>query len=163
MSFVSPDTNRLAPVGDVSTLHSVTAGASRTRILARPEGTIAYDVAGDGPLVVLVPGLGDVRSEYRFLAPRLLAAGYRVSALDLRGHGESSTGWNDYSSAALGSDVLALVDALDAGPAVVIGTSMGAGAAAWAAAEAPGEIAGLVLIGPFVRDVPIPLADEAPV
>ncbi len=28
--------------------------------LRRPEGRIAYDVAGDGPLVVCLPGMGDL-------------------------------------------------------------------------------------------------------
>ena len=42
-----------------------------TRYLSRPEGRIGYDVAGDGPLVVLVPGMGDLRAAYRFLAPAL--------------------------------------------------------------------------------------------
>jgi pimeloyl-ACP methyl ester carboxylesterase len=74
--------------------------------------------------------------------------------MDLRGHGDSSTGWPSYTSAAIGSDVLALVAALGAGPAIVIGTSMGAGAAAWAAAEDPAAVDRLVLIGPFVRTVP---------
>jgi pimeloyl-ACP methyl ester carboxylesterase len=122
--------------------------------LVRPEGRIAYDDEGTGPLVVLVPGLGDLRAEYRFLAPRLVAAGYRVVAVDLRGHGQSSTGWSDYTSSAIGADVVALVEGLDAGPATLVGTSMGAAAVAWAAAEAPSNVAGAVLIGPFVRDVP---------
>jgi pimeloyl-ACP methyl ester carboxylesterase len=127
-----------------------------TRYLDRPEGRIAYDDRGSGPLVVLVPGLGDVRGEYRFLTPQLVAAGYRVVTMDVRGHGESTVGWSDYSTSGIGSDVVALVRELDAGPATVIGTSMGAGAAAWAAAEAPDAIAGLVLVGPFVRNVPMP-------
>ena len=38
------------------------------------------------------------------------------------------------------------------GPAVVVGNSMGAGAAAYAAAERPDLISGLVLVGPFVRN-----------
>lgn len=122
--------------------------------LVRPEGRIAYDDAGTGPLVVMVPGLGDLRAEYRFLAPRLVEAGYRVVTVDLRGHGQSSTGWSDYTSSAIGSDVVALVRELDAGPATLVGTSMGAAAVAWAAAEAPEGVAGAVLIGPFVRDVP---------
>ena len=33
-----------------------------TVYLDRPEGQIGYDVAGDGPLVVLVPGMGDLRA-----------------------------------------------------------------------------------------------------
>jgi pimeloyl-ACP methyl ester carboxylesterase len=123
-------------------------------ILRLPDGAIAYTDAGHGPLVVMVPGLGDIKEEYRFLLPKVLAAGYRVVTMDIRGHGNSSVGWPDHSSAALGSDVVALVRHLHAGPATVIGTSMGAGAAAWAAAESPGDIGRLILIGPFVRDVP---------
>jgi len=128
--------------------------SSDTRFLDRPSGRIAYDDRGNGPLVVMVPGLGDVRAEYRFLAAKLVDAGYRAVTMDLRGHGESSTGWPDYSCTALGQDIVALLEHLDAGPAILIGTSMGAGAVAWAAAEAPEQSAGLVLIGPFVRDVP---------
>ena len=56
-------------------------------------GRIAYDVTGQGPLVVLSHGIGDRRQAYRFLAPRLAQAGYQVAAADLRGHGESSMGW----------------------------------------------------------------------
>ncbi|CAN5256937.1 alpha/beta hydrolase [soil metagenome] len=127
--------------------------ANPTRFLDRSQGRIAYDVAGSGPLVVMVPGLGDLRSEYRFLVPQLVAAGYRAVTMDIRGHGESSTDWPDHASAALGSDVVALIDHLGGGPATVIGTSMGAAAVAWAAAEAPGKISGVVLVGPFVRDI----------
>ena len=48
---------------------------SSTRILSRPEGLVAYDVAGDGPLVVLVPGMSDLRSTCRFHRPRLAGCG----------------------------------------------------------------------------------------
>ena len=58
-----------------------------TSYLSCPEGRIGYDVAGDGSLVILVPGMGDLRAGYRFLAPGLRAAGYRVACTDLRGHG----------------------------------------------------------------------------
>ncbi len=101
----------------------------------------------------MIPGLGDLRGEYRFLAPVLVRAGFRVATMDLRGHGESGVGWSDYTSSALGRDALALIAHLGAGPAVLFGTSMGAGAAAWAAAESPSTVRGLVLIGPFVRNV----------
>ncbi|MEJ0096866.1 MAG: alpha/beta hydrolase [Bauldia sp.] len=125
------------------------------RFLQRPEGRIAYTDIGSGPLVILVPSLGDLKEEYRFLAPRLAAAGYRAVAMDLRGQGRSSTGWPDYTCAALGSDIVALARQLNAGPATIVGTSMGAGAAAWAAAEAPQDISRLILVGPFVRNLPI--------
>lgn len=64
-----------------------------TRFLDRPGGHIAYDDRGSGPLVVMVPGLGDLRAEYRFLTAKLVEAGFRAVTMDLRGHGESGTGW----------------------------------------------------------------------
>jgi hypothetical protein len=39
--------------------------ASTTAHLDHPEGRVGYDVAGDGPLVVLVPGMGDLRTAAR--------------------------------------------------------------------------------------------------
>src|SRR4029453_11469291 len=77
-----------------------------TKFLDVPGGRLAYDVSGpqDAPLVICTPGMGDSRKVYRFLAPRLAAAGYRVATLDLRGQGESSVGWDDYRSAAASAD-----------------------------------------------------------
>jgi pimeloyl-ACP methyl ester carboxylesterase len=125
-----------------------------TRFLSRPRGRIAYDVRGEGHLVVCVPGMGELRSSYRFLTPALVEAGYRVATMDLRGHGDSDTTFDTYDDVAAGSDVVALIEELGV-VAAVVGNSMGAGAAAWAAAEAPGRVAGLILIGPFVRQVPV--------
>jgi pimeloyl-ACP methyl ester carboxylesterase len=121
-----------------------------TDFVTNGKGKIAYNDSGSGPLVVAIPSMGDLRSEYRFLAPQLAAAGYRVASMDVRGHGDSSIGWDDYSVAGVGSDVVALIRALN-GPAVIVGASMGAGAGVWAAAEAPDLVSGLVCIGPFVR------------
>jgi pimeloyl-ACP methyl ester carboxylesterase len=131
------------------------------QFLKQPDGAIAYEVTGVGPLVICSPSMGDLRQEYRFLAPRLAQAGYRVASLDVRGHGESSTRWPDYSVAGVGRDLLALARDLGASssaPAVIIGDSMSAGAAVWSAAEAPELVAGLVLVDPFVRgDGSLPL------
>ena len=123
-----------------------------TSFLPRPDGRIAFDVAGGGPLVVLVPGMGDLRSTYRLVAEELRASGYRVAATDLRGHGDSDATFDEYGDVATAGDVIALVEHLGDGPAVLVGNSMGAGAAALAAAERPDLVAGLVLIGPFVRN-----------
>jgi len=131
-------TNSTAPVGNPS-------------FLDRPEGRIGYDVGGEGPLVVLVPGMGDLRSAYRFTAPALRDAGYRVACTDLRGHGTSDTTFASYGDVETAGDIIALIEELD-GPAVVVGNSMGAGAAVFAAAERPDLINGLVLVGPFVRN-----------
>jgi pimeloyl-ACP methyl ester carboxylesterase len=125
--------------------------AQTTIYLSRPDGRIAYDVAGDGPLVVLVPGMGDLRGAYRFLAPALREAGYRVASTDLRGHGDSDAVFGSYGDVETAGDLLALIEELG-GPAVIVGNSMGAGAAAFAAAQQPELVSGLVLVGPFVRN-----------
>ncbi|WP_153394132.1 alpha/beta fold hydrolase [Ornithinicoccus halotolerans] len=123
-----------------------------TSYLARPEGRLAYELAGDaGPLVIAAPGMGDLRQTYRLLIPRLTGLGCRVATLDLRGHGDSDATFGSYDDTALAEDLLALIRELGE-PAFVIGNSMAAGAAAIAAAEAPEQVRGLVLLGPFVRD-----------
>ncbi|MCW4386346.1 alpha/beta hydrolase [Salinibacterium sp. SYSU T00001] len=114
-------------------------------------GALAYDVQGEGPLLLLVPGMGDLRGTYRFLAPVLVAAGYRVATTDLRGHGDSEAHFPAYGDIATASDIADLIRELG-GPAVVVGNSMAAGAAVIAAAEHPELVSGLVLVGPFVRD-----------
>ncbi len=128
-----------------------------TQYLQLKNGKIAYDETGSGPLVICAPSLGDVRGEYRFLAPQLASAGWRVVQVDLRGLGESSAGWPAYTVDAMGGDLVELMRKLDAGPAVLIGTSMSAASAVWAAVEAPQRVAGLVVIGPAVRGEPSPL------
>lgn len=121
--------------------------------LERPGGTIAYeDSGGGGELVVMLPGMGALRSEYRALAPALQQAGYRTILADLRGHGDSSAHWPSYTVADVGEDLLALIAHLDAGPAHAIGTSFSPGSIVWAAAERPEAFRSLVLIGAFVRD-----------
>ncbi|MFD6142995.1 alpha/beta fold hydrolase [Promicromonospora sp. NPDC060271] len=119
--------------------------------LRRPEGNIAYSDTGAGPLVVAVPGMGDLRSTYDDVAPALVHAGYRVVVADLRGHGDSDTTFRTHGDDATGTDLVALVEHLDAGPALLIGNSMGASAAAWAAAERPDLVRGLVLLSPYLR------------
>jgi pimeloyl-ACP methyl ester carboxylesterase len=122
-----------------------------TSYLARGKGRIAYDVQGDGPLVLCVPGMGVIRSVFRYTVPALVEAGYRVATMDLRGHGDSDDGFDAYDDVALSTDILALIDHLG-GPALVVGNSMGAGAAVIAAADRPERIAGLALMGPAVRN-----------
>ncbi|AXH95482.1 alpha/beta fold hydrolase [Ornithinimicrobium avium] len=127
---------------------------TKARTLDRDDGQIAYEILGEGPLVVCVPGMGELRSSYRHTMRPLGEAGLRVAAMDLRGHGGSSTPFASYDDVAAATDAIALVEELG-GPAVLVGSSMGAGAAVWAAAERPDLVAGLVLLGPFVRDAPI--------
>src|SRR5215469_6076363 len=119
-------------------------------------GRIAYDVTGAGPLVVLSHGIGDRRQAYRFLAPRLAQAGYRVASADLRGHGESSMGWKSVTGTEaitrtdIAGDLLALIRHLG-GPAVIVGHSISGGAATIAAAKEPGLVSAIVEINPYTR------------
>src|SRR4051794_27367330 len=107
-----------------------------TEYLEIEGGRLAYDVIGEGPLVVLSHGMGDGRGAYRFLAPRLVAAGYRVVKADLRGHGESSLDWPSYTRTDVAHDLLALIRHLG-GPGIVVGHSFAGGAATIAAALDP--------------------------
>lgn len=138
---------------------------AQTRYAAVTGGRIAYDdTGGNGPLVVLIAGLGDRRGAYRFLAPLLAAEGYRVVTMDLRGHGESTAAWNDYSQTAVGVDVVSVLRDLDAGgPAVLVGHSYAGGAIIWAAAHAPALVVGVVPIASFIREVPRTLVIRAAV
>ncbi|MGC0365405.1 pimeloyl-ACP methyl ester carboxylesterase [Rhodococcus sp. 27YEA15] len=113
-------------------------------------GRIAYEVTGDGPLVVFSPGMGDIRSTYRFLAPLIVAAGYRVACADLRGHGDSTTGWDSYTRTDTAGDLVAIVRALG-GPAVIVGQSFSGGAATIAAATNPTVVTAIVEIDPFTH------------
>jgi pimeloyl-ACP methyl ester carboxylesterase len=115
-----------------------------------PGGRIAYEVMGEGRLIVLSHGIGDLRQSYRFLAPLLVKAGYRVANANLRGHGDSSIGFQSISRADVAGDLLALIRRLG-GPAVIVGQSLSGGAATIAAAQAPELVAAIVEINPFTR------------
>ncbi|MBM2616992.1 alpha/beta hydrolase [Actinoplanes sp. LDG1-06] len=129
-----------------------------TEFLKIEGGTIAYEVTGEGPLVVLTHGMGDSRESYRFVVPQLVAAGYRVANVDLRGCGESSAVWPSYTRTDIAGDLLAVVRHLG-GTAVLVGQSISGGAATVAAAQAPDLIEGIVEIAPFTRKQAINLGD----
>lgn len=129
-----------------------------TEQLTTPDGTLVYEVAGAGPLVVLAHGMGDTRDAYRFVAPRLVEAGYRVASLDLRGCGGSSVEWPGYSRTDIAGDLLALVRHLG-GPAVLVGHSIAGGAVTVAAAQAPDLVVGIVELAPFTQEQSLGLAE----
>jgi len=128
-----------------------------TEFLEVAGGRIAYEVTGTGPLVVLSHGIGDHRQAYRFLAPRLAQAGYRVASADLRGHGESSMGWKSVTGTDdaithpdIAGDLLALIRHLG-GPAVIVGHSISGGAATIAAVQEPDLVRAIVELNPFTK------------
>ena len=130
----------------------------QTQFLTTSAGRLAYDSAGEGPLVVCLAGLGDTRATWRHLRPLLVETGHRVVTMDLRGAGETSAVWDDYSPEAIGADLLALLAHLDAGPATLITNSYTGATAVWAAATSPSSFSALVLCDPFARVMPPPNA-----
>ena len=132
-----------------------------TLFFTRPEGTLAYDDSGgSGESVLMLPGMGDLRGEYRYLAPKLIEKGYRVITMDLRGQGESSVPWADYSVPTVGQDILALVDNLNISPVHIVATSFSPAPAVWTAIQRPLAIKSLVLISAFLRNTKISLAKQ---
>jgi len=105
---------------------------------------LRYAVAGDGPPLVLVHGLGGTIENWRALAPPL-ATRHRVLVPDLPGHGRSSLLPEARSLDALADAVLAVADAEEIHPAVWIGHSLGGGVALRAAALRSDVVRGLVL------------------
>lgn len=120
----------------------------QTQFLDRPSGRLAYDITGEGPLVVAMTGMGDVRAQYRFVVEQLVAEGYRVATVDVRGFGESSVHWDDYSHAAIAEDYLAVIRELG-GPAVLLASSYAGGAAAVAALDE--SVVGIVLLAGVIN------------
>jgi pimeloyl-ACP methyl ester carboxylesterase len=106
--------------------------------------------AGAGPDVVLIHGVtGDLSIWFLCQAMEALAADYRVTAYDLRGHGYSDVPQTGYTSADHAADLLALMDALGAARARLVGHSFGAVIAAHAAVLAPERVEALVLSDPY--------------
>jgi pimeloyl-ACP methyl ester carboxylesterase len=106
--------------------------------------SLAYDDAGgSGPLLIMLPGAGDVRSEYRHLS----VDGYRVVTADLPGHGDSPIA-DEYTVASTADALIGLIEEIGGGPAVVVACSFAPAAAVWAATERPDLFAGIVAISP---------------
>lgn len=116
-------------------------------------GLIYADVYGDGARAVVLAHGGQFNKEsWDKQARKLVAAGFRVLALDFRGYGKSrGPGDSDPVDAPLQLDVLAAVRYLHSTRAKsvsIVGASMGAGAAGDASiVSQPGEIDGLVFLG----------------
>ena len=81
--------------------------------------------AGTGPLVVLLPGFGQIWSNWRHQLTGLAAAGFRAAALDLRGTGDSDKPPRGYDAFTLSADVAGLIRALGARSAMLVGHGYG--------------------------------------
>src|SRR5215831_21241404 len=88
---------------------------------------IAYDLAGpeNAPVVCMTHSLASDGGMWAEQVPPLLAAGYRVLRLDMRGHGGSDPVAGDYTMAQLADDAAEALDFLGISRVHFIGLSIG--------------------------------------
>src|SRR4051794_15240218 len=89
---------------------------------------LAFRMAGEGPVLVLIHGIAGTNAVWEELFPEL-AVDHTVIAPDLPGHGESGASAGDYSLGAMAATVRDLLLALGHDRATVIGHSLGGGVA----------------------------------
>ena len=127
----------------------------------------AFRMAGRGPVLLLVHGIGDDSSTW---APVLdgLARDHTVVAPDLLGHGGSDKPRGDYSVAAYANAMRDLLSVLDVDRATLVGHSLGSGVVMQFAYQYPERTERLVLVGaggvslavtPALRVASLPGAD----
>ena len=88
----------------------------------------AFRMAGEGPVVLLIHGIGDNSETWNEVIPHL-AKNYTVIAPDLLGHGRSDKPRADYSVAAYANGMRDLLSVLGIEKVTVVGHSLGGGVA----------------------------------
>lgn len=108
-----------------------------------PDGT-AFAVAGDGPPVVLIHGLGLTRHVWDGLLPDL--EGFRTIRYDLYGHGQSAPAPEEVTLALFARQIVGLLDHLGIERAHIVGFSIGGMINRRLALDAPERVASLVIL-----------------
>jgi pimeloyl-ACP methyl ester carboxylesterase len=103
-------------------------------------------MAGSGPVLLLIHGIGDDSSTWGPLLDDL-ARDHTVLAPDLLGHGGSDKPRGDYSVAAYANGMRDLLGVLDVDRATLVGHSLGGGVAMQFAYQYPERTERIVLIG----------------
>lgn len=107
------------------------------------------------PVAYCLPDIGDFRHSYRFLAPILQKAGFRVIVQDLRDVGDSGTNFTDYTIESITNDIVNVLDALHIRqPVILLGNSLAAACAVTFASEHSNRVAAIITLGGFFRDMP---------
>jgi pimeloyl-ACP methyl ester carboxylesterase len=124
-------------------------GTSRTVDLDGPVHVVDYGGNPDGPVLVLVHGLGGSHLNWDLLAPRLTGSA-RVIALDLPGFGRSEPGERPGSVPANVAVLARFLEQEVGEPVVLVGNSMGGMISILLTGERPDLVSGLVLLDPAV-------------
>jgi pimeloyl-ACP methyl ester carboxylesterase len=124
-------------------------GASRTVDLDGAVHYVDYGGNPDGPVLVLVHGLGGSHLNWDLLAPRLTRHA-RVLALDLPGFGRSEPGGRKASVRANVAVLGRFLDEVVGEPAILVGNSMGGMISIFVTAERTDAVTGLVLLDPAI-------------
>lgn len=106
----------------------------------------AFRMAGSGPVLLLIHGIGDDSSTWGPLLDDL-ARDHTVLAPDLLGHGGSDKPRGDYSVAAYANGMRDLLGILDIDRATLVGHSLGGGVAMQFAYQYPERTERIVLVG----------------
>ena len=116
------------------------------------DATISYEVDGDpeSPVVLLINSIGSTHDMWARQMPALTTS-YRVIRYDARGHGASSAPRGPYTLDQLGTDALAILDAVGASSAHVCGISLGGITGQWLGLNAPNRVRALVLANTAAR------------
>jgi pimeloyl-ACP methyl ester carboxylesterase len=119
--------------------------------LKTDEVTLHYEDDGDpgAPPVLVLHGITQSTATWAWLVPHL-ADDHRVVRLDFRGHGRSGRTPGGYSHDGFLADAVAICEQVLETPAVVVGHSLGGGAAAALAQNHPGLVRGVVLEDPAI-------------
>lgn len=135
----------VASPGSGSPAAGVASGAMTELRVPAWDGTeLAVTVVGDGPPLLLIPGLGATRVVFDPLLP-LLTRHFRVAVYDQRGIGGSAAGSGPFSTALLGDDAAAVLDGVGVERATVLGASFGGMVAQQLTVRHPGRVNALVL------------------
>lgn len=130
-------------------------GGEINRVTTSDGGSIAVEITGDGPVVVLVHGITSSRDDWGPVARLLVEKGCTVVGVDQRGHGDSTVGDEGFGAARLGQDLEEVLRGLDLSGVTLVGHSMGGMAAMSYAVDYAESFAervdGLVLVATIAR------------
>ena len=113
---------------------------------------LAYSLCGQGAGVVLLHGWMCNRSFWQRQCRELAGRNFRCLAVDFRGHGDSDAPAGGYSIQQLAAEVSTMMAALEFGPAVIVGHSMGGMVAQHFCLERPEQTAALALVATIASD-----------